>query len=153
MTEEEAMEFIYKEGHAWAGRLRLRESGQDVAQGACLKLWEAKKWPPTEALAAVTVKHHAFDLAKVPVWDEVPLEERHEPVYEPPEDRKAWLDGALKHRSWLEQKAIRMRLQGCTLGEISRGVGMSPDGVRRLMEQTAKELAQKWKGQDTVHTE
>ena len=142
--EEKILKIVQNEAQKWKGRLRLRESADDISQAVFLKLWETGKWPPEEALAVTVVKHHALDLAKMPVWDELPLEDRDAILVEPAKDRQEWLDKALKGLGWTEQKAVRLRLQGLTLAEVSKEVDLPPHKVARLLNKTAKVLNRLW---------
>ena len=146
MDESEFDEFVLEQAKIWKGKLKLDVLAEDMKQDCVMKLWELGKWPCEEALAAVTVKNHCLDLKRKPIYySDVPaseLADEDNPIEAV--DRQRWLNQTLKQYTWEEQKAVRLKLQGCTYEDISRETGVSVSSVQRLVSTVVERLEKAW---------
>ncbi len=146
MEQEEKLEFIKDICTHWRKKLHLEQEAEDIAQDVVVKLLEKGKWDVTKGYLAKAAKHYCIDLKRQGVEKMAQLDEKIPcPTSLRDElDRRMFLDKALKKFTWVEQKAVRLRLQGVKLKTIAKETGLSLSRAQAIIDETAQELNRLW---------
>jgi len=145
MKEQELIKMVRGELKRHKRLLWLPYEMDDMQQECLLHLWQQDSWNKEPVYIKQAVAWWCVDLKRRRREMFVSLEEADvEDSYNPQEDwaRSEWLDSQLSSLSWEEKKALRLRLRGMTLKEVSAECGLPVKTAHRLLDSVVQKLAQ-----------